>query len=137
MTTVLNMSGDNFVLTRRLNHPELVFNQRISLDSTKERFFKVDSNQAWTLSQKDECYICEKHHYTVIFYERANNCNQGLIEITDQIFLDQLKQEYLSNIHIYKNDTPLICGTIVNKGSTHRQYERKLKMVPASIFSLL
>jgi len=50
MTTVLNMSGDNFVLTRRLNHPELVFNQRISLDSTKERFFKVDSNQAWTLS---------------------------------------------------------------------------------------
>jgi len=114
-------TGDNLVLTRKLNHPELIFNQRIYKDSTKDRFFKVDANQSWALSHQDECYICEKHHYTVIFYERsqrASNANKGLTEIKDPAFLKELKEEYERNIHIYKNQTPLICGTVVNKGTT-------------------
>jgi len=76
------------VLTRRLNHPELIFNQRVSIDDTKDRFFKVDANQYWTLSRQDECYICDKHHYAVIFYERSENSNKGLIEIKDTEFLE-------------------------------------------------
>ena len=82
------------MLTRRLNHPELIFNQRISLDKTNKRFFKVDANEAWALSPKDECYICEKHHYSVIFYERSKTSNKGLFQINDPVFLDQLKREY-------------------------------------------
>ena len=90
-----NSSGDNFVLTRRLNHPELIYNQRLSRDSTKDRFFKVDANQAWALSHKDECYMCEKHHYTCIFYERGTKTlNNGLIEIKDLVFLDLLRKDY-------------------------------------------
>ena len=67
-----NNNGDNLVLTRKLNHPELIFNQRISDDDDFDRrFFKVDANECWTLSPKNECYICEKYHYTMIFYERS------------------------------------------------------------------
>ena len=34
---------DNFVLTRKLNHPELIFNQRPMFDTTNQRFFSMDS----------------------------------------------------------------------------------------------
>jgi len=30
----------------------------------------------------------------------------------------KLKEEYESDIALYKNDSPLICGTIVNKSCT-------------------
>jgi len=60
------------VLTRKLNHPELIFIQRMSKDSTKDRFFKQDANECWILSSQNDCYMCEKHHYTCIFYERGN-----------------------------------------------------------------
>jgi len=133
-----NTAGDIFILSRKLNHPELLFNQIPVRDSTKHRFFKVDAGQSWTLSSKDECYICEKHHYTVLFYERSKNCNKGLIEIKDSILLGELKKEFQNNIGLYKNHTPLVCGTVVNKNQHCRQkYSRKLKMIPAPIYCLL
>jgi len=37
-------------MTRKLNHPELIFNQRIKNDATKHKFFKKDAGSAWQLS---------------------------------------------------------------------------------------
>ena len=107
--------GDNLVLTRKLNHPELIYNQRVSEDVSLGNLFKVDANECWTLSPTDECFVCEKHLYTMIFYDRHKK-NSGLVEIKDMALLDLLKREYFRNIKLYRNYTPLICGTVVKKG---------------------
>ena len=38
-----NTTGDNFVLARKLNHPELIYNQLVHRDKTKFGFFKPDA----------------------------------------------------------------------------------------------
>ena len=55
-----------------------------------------------------------------MFYARSHNPlhNEDLLEIKDRKFLDQLKQEFESNIDIYKNkQSPLISGTVVTKAA--------------------
>ena len=52
----------------------------------------------------------------MIFYERgALAKNTGLVEILDIGFLEDLKDEFNRNYFKYKSNTPIICGTIVNK----------------------
>lgn len=42
---------DAFVLTRKVNNPELIWNQKPSLDSNpRTRFFQVDAAHNWELS---------------------------------------------------------------------------------------
>lgn len=54
--------ADCFVLTRVLNHPELMFNQRPHLDKDlANRFFKVDAEGQWRLLSNTECYICNRY----------------------------------------------------------------------------
>ena len=51
--------NDEVVLTRKVNHAELIFNQKISDDNVyKCRFFKKDAGADWFLSPKHECYVC-------------------------------------------------------------------------------
>jgi hypothetical protein len=102
----------------------------------------VDAQQDWSLSDCDECYICEKHHYTTIFYERSNSSNfntsnYGLVEVKDIGFLNDLRAEFNRNLKYYKNNTPLICGSVVNKSAKQKVFDRKLKMYPAPLYSLL
>jgi len=75
----------------------------------------------------------------MVFYERSKSTkgNTGLVEIKDGEFLDLLRNEYYTNIKLYKNGAPLICGTVVNKSCAQRQFERKLKMYSAPFYSLL
>ena len=84
---------DNFVLTRVLNHPELIFNQRPQLDKENERvFFAVDAQRPWNLSLRNECLVCQRYMYTQIFYERGVLAqNHDLIEIHDKKLLDKLR----------------------------------------------
>ena len=58
----------------------------------------------------------------MVFYERSklNDQNSGLVEVKDEALLDQLKREFYTNIKLYRNTTPLICGTIVNKSCAQR-----------------
>lgn len=49
----------------------------------KKRFFEVDHEQKWqiidnTSAFKHNCYICAKHKYTMIFYQRES---QGNLEL--------------------------------------------------------
>ena len=56
---------DEIILNRKINHPELSFNQF----SEKDLYFEEDSAEQWQLS--NNCFICEKHRYTVIFYDKT------------------------------------------------------------------
>jgi hypothetical protein len=68
------------------------------------------------LSSKNECWICQRYHYTIVFYDRScSKNNKGLTEIHDEEFLEKLRGEYNENIEKYKTDQPIICGTLVNK----------------------
>ena len=45
--------------------------------------------------------------------------NTGLIEIKNKEFLEKLRKDFDLNYIKYKSMTPIICGTIVNKGMVH------------------
>lgn len=63
--------------------------------------------------------------------------NPGLTEITDKSILRELKYEYNRNKWSYRTTTPLISGSVVNRGPGYHLFERKLKMIRLSLFSLL
>jgi hypothetical protein len=79
---------DQFVLSRVINNPELIWNQDPQFDSIyKKRFFEVDASKRWKLSLKNECYMCDGHKYTVIafkqgIYTKAND--ESLSEVLDE-----------------------------------------------------
>ena len=61
---------DRFVLTRKINQPELIFNQAPYLD----KFFDEGAGDKWMFHEGSSnsmtsCSICQKHKYTMIFYE--------------------------------------------------------------------
>lgn len=89
-------SIDFFVLTRVLNHPELLFNQQTKYDrDIANRFFRKDSMLEWQISNGNECYICNRYQYTMIFYERGILAqNTELTEIKDERILNELKYEF-------------------------------------------
>ena len=53
------------VLTRKVNEPDLIFNQY----PYKDLYFEQDAGEQWVLSEKSECFVCDKHKLTVIFYK--------------------------------------------------------------------
>jgi hypothetical protein len=55
---------DNVILTRQVNEPNLIFNQHKCRDS----YYDVDSGFNWRLSDKSECFICQKSKFVMIFY---------------------------------------------------------------------
>jgi hypothetical protein len=60
-----------------------------------------------------------------------------MTEIMDKKFIKELKKEFVSTYSKFNSDSPLICGTIINNAIGKPIFQRKLKMVRASIFSLL
>ena len=56
------------VITRKLGHPELIFNEHDS----KNTHFKVHASAKWARMQSSECWICDQWKYTLIFFSRAN-----------------------------------------------------------------
>ena len=63
---------DQLVLTRIINYPELVYNQLCYNDSNpKSRFFSKEFSSKWALSKSNECMLCDKHKFTLVFYERG------------------------------------------------------------------
>lgn len=124
-------------MTRKVNHPELIFNQSLKYDNTKYRFFKKDASQQWKLSRNNECYVCNKYTYTIIFYEKSILYpNKGLTEIKDSETLNIIKKDFDRNYKHFGSMTPIICGTVVNNGML-KPFQRKLKMIRTSLFALL
>lgn len=155
---------DRFVLSRKSNYvPELIFNQSPDQDlSKKHRFFELDHEMKWRLSDNDSsaqdiCFICEKQQYCMIFYQRdksmllsEKNINKELIEIHDPDFVALLRSEYNLKYSqmltsLQKMTTPLIFGTPVRSSLkvtgadkiTDLTFDRKLRMVRADLFALM
>lgn len=63
--------------------------------------------------------------------------NPGLTEIMDKSILKELRYEYQRNKWSYRTLTPLISGTVVNRGPGYHLFERKLKMLRVQLFALL
>lgn len=117
----------------------MIFNQCLLNDQkAASRFFVHDAEMQWKMSVRHECFICDKYPITMIFYERGVMAqNTGLIEILDESILKELKYEYQRNKWDYRTATPLISGSVVNRGPGYHLFERKLKMLRLPLFSLL
>ena len=55
--------------------------------------------------------------------------NSNLVEIKNQVFVKKLKKDFLGNYSKFYSMSPLICGTVVNKGIGQPNFDRKLKML--------
>ena len=65
---------DRFVVTRIVNHPELVFNQSTLNDNSKDkRYFDRNHALKWCLSRGNECFMCQRYQYTIIFYIQSED----------------------------------------------------------------
>lgn len=136
---------DRFVLTRKINNPELVFNADPYKDKIPAlRYFQQDAGEYWRLSAGGECFMCDGHKYTVIFFKRGEqpNSNSGLFEVRDQSFVARLGREYHatplnSNAHIPEIRGSVIEGNEVNYPYQRIRYDRRLRMMGAKIYALL
>ena len=118
------------MFTKKVNYPELIFNQKRALD----RYFVVNQGENWQLSEGNECFVCNKFQYTLIFYNQGLRAeNQGLIEIKDTEFVRELKNLMKLNYSDTNKIQPFIVGTVVQD----RNYVRKLKMLRAELYAAL
>jgi hypothetical protein len=67
---------DRFVLTRRVNQPELIFNE----SPNNDHYF--DSADKWHYSNKEDCNVCLKSKYFVMIFDK-NQPLSDLKEIKD------------------------------------------------------
>lgn len=122
-----------------MNRPELIFNQDQNLDDNlRTRYFVKDAMTEWKVSLRDECFCCDRHTYTMIFFERGLLAqNRDLTEITDEAVLKELRYEFNKDFLKTRTMTPQISGTVVRKDSSYATFQRKLKMLRVPLFALL
>jgi len=63
--------------------------------------------------------------------------NEDLTEVKNKEFVSKLKKDFNGNYSKFYSMSPLICGTVVNKGIGQPNFDRKLKMIKAPIYALL
>ena len=100
------------VITRKLGHPELIFNEQDS----KNTHFKPHASAKWARMQSSECWISDQWKYTLIFFSRQH-CAQHYSQITDQRWIEQIEEMYdlkQDDLIMVQNKTyPLLLGSIV------------------------
>lgn len=90
------------------------------------------------MADKNGCFICNRHQYTQIHYERGVlACNRELIEIKDTKILKELRYQYEKDYLENRSETPMICGTVVSREPGQGVFDRKLKMLRTPIYSML
>ena len=121
---------DQFVITRQVNHPELIFNQCQRTD----HYFDIRASVKWSLSDKNTCFDCQKHKYTAICYDQSLDpeANKDLKQIKDPKLICKIRKWMNLGICDEDRTTPYVCGTIVNGGFT-----RKLRMLRIDFYSFL
>jgi len=74
--------GDVFVLTRKADSPELIFNNC----KYKDAYWDMEAGELWQLSYSNhptnECFLCRKYKYGLIFVD-TRGANADLEEIKD------------------------------------------------------
>lgn len=121
---------DYFVLNRKPKNPEYIF----SLNKYEDKYFDPRNFSKWVLSEKDECYICDRHQQVVIFFDRDNAKNN--CEEFRKIKNAKFKEYLVERLNISDKDQnlkmPIIAGSVCNN-----KWERKAKMIHSSLFGAL
>lgn len=112
-------SHTKLVLTRKPNHPELVFNTQLQASDqlAKKQLDLENGAQQWQLSFDDrECYVCNKHPYVQVFYRRCK-AESEYEEITSEAEIKSLRELYQIDELQSRGDAlatcPLIFGTML------------------------
>ena len=67
---------DAMILTRKIGHPELVFNEAVYAQNQELSLVNADQKWAYHCSRRgDDCYVCQRHRYVQMFFQagRANH----------------------------------------------------------------
>ena len=128
---------DDFVLTRKVNLPELIFNQ----NPNKDCYFEIDAGNKWRLSDRCQCYSCHRYKYTMVFFKQARegqrpaDLNPEMKEVTNPELVTQIRDALNLSFKDKVDTAPYIVGTVVNDHP--RGFRRKLRMLRADIFTAL
>ena len=80
---------DVFVLTRKINNYELIFNNSKNIDS----YWDIGNGAKWTLSfvagPVNECFVCQKYKYGIIFIDKRG-ANSDMKEIKDPKIIEKV-----------------------------------------------
>ena len=106
---------DKLILTRIINRQELCFGED-------------NRNRLWKITKEKDCHVCNKHKYTVIFYDRST-CENDYIKVRDKEAIEELKARL--GLPKDKNAAPIILGSVTRSLSSPRS------MLDADLFTLL
>ena len=99
------------ILSRKLGHNELIFNMS-NLDNT---YLQPGAQAKWTLSDTDDCWICDRWKYCLVFFSRKH-WKQHYYLIDDPVTLRNLSTQHSLGNDEYKQvhnkDYPIIFGSI-------------------------
>ena len=128
---------DKVCLVRKVNYPELVFRPDM-------QDFRENEEQRWKLAEDQDCYICMKSKYTMIFYsdqKKDSQRNKEFTEITDPEFLSKCR----ANFESFKpeDECPVILGS-VTQGLNLKKFNKfsqgkhlAIKMMRADYYTML
>ena len=106
---------DKLILTRIINRQELCFGED-------------NRNRLWKITKEKDCHVCNKHKYTVIFYDRST-CENDYTKVRDKEAIEELKARL--GLPKDKNAAPIILGSVTRSLSSPRS------MLDADLFTLL
>lgn len=100
---------DPFILTRKIGHPELIFNDS---EHCASEYCQANALAKWQFYNSYECYVCQRHRYVQVFFKRQKvNYDYQLIKN------NQLKDILYSTYDLRKNynqGLPILLGSINN-----------------------
>lgn len=112
-----NSNHTKLVVSRKLNHPELIFNEgNQKSDQIRNKHMDLENGrQKWSFKfNDDECYVCGKYPYVQVFFTRRK-ADIEYDEIKDQKTISMLRKMYKLDENeedAYKT-CPLIFGSIL------------------------
>mmetsp|Transcript_35426 Transcript_35426/g.54203 ORF Transcript_35426/g.54203 Transcript_35426/m.54203 type:complete len:95 (+) Transcript_35426:276-560(+) len=81
------------VFTRKLNHPELIFNENLQVSDSlcKKHIDFANANGDWQISMhNDECYFCGMFPYVQLFFRRSE-ADRTFTHVTDPVEIRKVK----------------------------------------------
>jgi len=105
---------DPLTLTRKIGHPELIFNENIYWN---QEFSIANSEARWGFScsaRGDDCYVCQRFSYLQIFFRRGK-AHLDFQVVQDQELKDILMETYnLDSNEALRGGAPIFLSSANN-----------------------
>ncbi|CDW83993.1 UNKNOWN [Stylonychia lemnae] len=143
-TTSNNLKGNHNLLShlekplelsRMIDHSELIWNMGLSYgfrsnNSKCNSIFSLNYSQNWKICEPNECWICMKYKYVVIFYKQNQAINQfHLVSKERSQQVDNRNTQFLKTVINEQIKGPIISGTFTDWNYT--------QMLPVHQFAML